>query len=657
MFNQLVAIPCCLSTAEGDRTTLSQRTMTTQTQRHLELITSATSLGDAFWKKVASEPDSILYRYAIASSADATRIWRSETYLSVSQKVARLANYLASKGVSVGTPVAIMSNTRPEWMLVDIAVQTLGGIAVSIYQSLHAAEAGFIMHDSGARIVAVENDEQAQKITWLRTNACPIPAREEIAETSAHVPIDTIISFEPLTVLEGIPVVNAIVEDKTISPIPPAVPDTVVRSSVASYVYTSGTTGPPKGVIQTHGNHLANIAQAFESGVFAEDGSLFLFLPLAHSFARLIYYVGFLTSASLVLPAITDHKTSKLDLASTARDIREGSATVVPSVPRLFEKMASTILARSKSKGLQPFILRVCLGNALRMQRARESRGPIWFFDRLLFKILAGIRLKVRRQLFGPNFRHAISGGARLDPGVNRFFDALEISICEGYGLTETCVATHVNRPDNRRIGSVGPAFKHVEVKLAEDDGEIWLRGPNVTQGYLNRPQATREAWTSDGWFKTGDVGMVDGNGFLFITDRKKELVITAGGKKIPPTAIEGTFKRSSFISHAFLYGDGRPYCVMLFTLNEIELRGILSAEGVSIPPGEKLSGHEAVISKIEKAVERVNKDLASYETIKKFAILDEDFTIENGLLTPTMKMKRKVIVARHLSVIESLYA
>jgi long-chain acyl-CoA synthetase len=631
--------------------------MTTETQRHLELITSAASLGEAFWSKVASEPDAVLYRYAVASSAEATRIWRSETYLSVSQKVARLAKYLASKGVGVGTPVAIMSNTRPEWMLVDIAVQTLGGIAVSIYQSLHAAEAGFILYDAGARIVAIENDEQAQKIAWLQSNPCPIPAREDIAQTSVTVPLDTIISFESLTVLSGVSVVSAIVEDSAVDPTPPVIPKAISRSSVASYVYTSGTTGPPKGVVQTHGNHLANVAQAFESGVFAEDGSLFLYLPLAHSFARLIYYVGFLTSASLILPAITDHKTSKLDLASTARDIREGSATVVPSVPRLFEKMASTILARSKSKGLQPFILRVTLGNALRLQRARENRGASWFFDRLLFKCLAGIRTKVRHQLFGANFRHAISGGARLDPGVNRFFDALEMPVCEGYGLTETCVATHVNRPDNRKIGSVGPAFKHVEVKIAEEDGEIWLRGPNVTQGYLNRPQATREAWTSDGWFKTGDVGQLDTTGFLYITDRKKELVITAGGKKIPPTAIEGSFKRSSFISQAFFYGDGRPYCVMLFTLNEVELRSMLKAEGIAVSSHEKLSHHPAVISRVERAVERINKDLASYETIKKFAILEEDFTIENGLLTPTLKMKRKVIVARHLAAIESLYA
>jgi long-chain acyl-CoA synthetase len=325
------------------------------------------------------------------------------------------------------------------------------------------------------------------------------------------------------------------------------------------------------------------------------------------------------------------------------------------SVPRLFEKMASTILARSKARGLQAFVLRVCLRNARIVQELRENESSIGFWNQLLHDACKGIRAKIRLQLFGRDFRHAISGGARLDPGVNRFFDSFDICICEGYGLTETCVATHVNRPLKRKIGSIGPAFTGVETHIA-DDGEIWLRGPNVTNGYLNRPEATTEAWTSDGWFKTGDVGRVDEEGVLYITDRKKELVITAGGKKIPPTAIEGTFKRHSFISQAFLYGDGRPYCVMLFTLNEAELRSTLRSGGILVEPTEKLSQHPAVIDKVAKAVERANKDLSSYESIKKFAILDEDFTVENGLLTPTMKMKRKLIVARYTSVIESLY-
>jgi long-chain acyl-CoA synthetase len=620
-------------------------------------LQAATSIADAFWKKVRKEPDTLLYRYALASSAEATRVWRSETYGSAGAKVARLAHFLKGQGVVVGTPVAILSNTRPEWMLSDIAVQTLGAISVSIYQSLTAAEAGFILYDSGASVVIIENDEQAQKISWLRSNPCPIPEREDKPAEQVVVPIKTVVSFEQLSIMPGVPVVQTVIENEALACEPPELPQTINRQSLASFVYTSGTTGAPKGVIQTHGNHLSNVAQALDSGVFAEDGSLFLYLPLAHSFARLIYYVGLLTSASLVLPAITDHKTSKLDLASTARDIREGGATVVPSVPRLFEKMASVILGRSKASGLQAKILGLCLRNAKAVQRCREHQQPINLLHAMLFKLFAGIRSKIRAQLFGTGFRHAISGGARLDPGVNRFFDSLEIVICEGYGLTETCVATHVNRPSNRKIGSVGPAFDGVEVRISPEDSEISLRGPNVTQGYLNRPQATREAWSSDGWFKTGDVGHIDEDGFLFITDRKKELVITAGGKKIPPSAIEGAFKRESFISHAFLYGDGRPYCTMLFTLNELELRTALHSSGATIPVGAKLSQMTEVIERVSRAVEKVNRDLASYESIKKFTILDEDFTIENGLLTPTMKMKRKVIVARYQDVLESLYS
>jgi len=625
-------------------------------EAHYQNILAAKSIGEAFWSRAAIDPGTVVYRYALASSATATRVWKEETYAGASEKVARLAHYLAGKGVTRGTPVAIISNTRPEWMLADMAVQALGGIAVSIYQSLTATEAGFIISDSGAKIIFIENEEQARKIEWLRKNPCPIPEREDIPASDQQLNIDTVISFEHLSCLANIDVVRDIIEDSSLSTAPPQIPHEISRTSVASYVYTSGTTGPPKGVIQTHGNHLANVAQAAHSGVFSADGSLFLYLPLAHSFARLVYYVGYLTSTSLVLPAVIDHHSSKVDLASVARDIREGDATMVPSVPRLFEKMASVIKSRAEGTSLSGRLLKLCLKNAQHVQKCEEQRKRVGLTQQTIHQGLAGIRAKIKTQLFGSRFQHAISGGARLDPEVNRFFESLGMLICEGYGLTETCVATHVNLPHRRKIGSVGPAFKDIEVRIAPEDSEIWLRGPNITQGYLNRPQATHEAWTSDGWFKTGDVGRLDDDGFLYITDRKKELVITAGGKKIPPTELEGVFKRFSFISHAFLYGDGRPYCVMLFTLNEVELRAQLKAEGIAVSDGQKLSDAPAVIRKVANAVETANQNLASYETIKKHAILDEDFTIDNGLLTPTLKMKRKLVKQRYQSILESLY-
>jgi long-chain acyl-CoA synthetase len=623
---------------------------------HYENVSDSSSIGEAFWKRVAAEPDAVIYRYALASSAGATRVWKEETYRSTAEKVARLAHYLAAKGVSVGTPVAIISNTRLEWMLADMAVQTLGGIAVSVYHSLTAAEAGFIIWDSGAKIVFIENEEQARKIDWLLHNPCSIPEREGIPASLEKLSLSTVVSFESVEALKDIDVVRDILTDQTLSTEPLPIPNHLSRASIASYVYTSGTTGPPKGVIQTHGNHLANVEQSAISGVFSSSGSLFLYLPLAHSFARLVYYVGYLTSTSLVLPAIIDHHSSKLDLASVARDIREGDATMVPSVPRLFEKMANAIKTKAEGRALSNKILKLCIRNAAYVQRCTERGTPVSVFQQILHQGFTGIRKKISAQLFGFRFQHAISGGARLDPDVNRFFESLGIIVCEGYGLTETCVATHVNLPHRRKIGSVGPAFNGIEVHITPEDGEIWLRGPNVTSGYLNRPEATRESWTVDSWFKTGDVGRVDGDGFLYITDRKKEIVITAGGKKIPPTELEGVFKRFSFISHAFLYGDGKPYCIMLFTLNEAELREQLKSEGITVAKDEKLSLLPAVKRRVSNSVASVNSDLASYETIKHFAIIDEDFSIENGLLTPTLKMKRKTIAARYAEVIESLY-
>lgn len=631
--------------------------MSAQLSNQFDNVVAASTIAEAFWRRAMTAPDSRLYSAAVAPSSSGTRVWHSETYASASPKIARLAHHLASLGVHKGTTVAIISQTRPEWMLADMAIQTVGGIAVSVYQSLPAFEAGYILYDSRASIVFVENEEQAEKIALLRNAPCPIPEREQQSASSTHVHIQHVISFEKVTSLADAVLFSDITTNSAYPTEPPALPTDLGRESIASYVYTSGTTGPPKGVIQTHGNHLTNVAQVAQAGVFVLDGSLFLYLPLAHSFARLAYYIGFLTSAYLTLPAIADRKTSRIDLASVARDLREANPSVLPSVPRLFEKMSAALQARAAGKTFQQKLLRACISNAQITYERRVKGEPLSLLERVLFEGLSPIRAKIKKQLFGTAFHHGISGGAKLDPTVNKFFDALGILICEGYGLTETCVATHVNLPNNRLIGSVGPALPGVEVAITAQDGEILMRGPNITQGYLNRPQATAESWDAQGWFHTGDIGRVDEKGFLYITDRKKELVVTAGGKKIAPQGIESLFKRHPFISQAFLYGDGKPHCVMLFTLNEMELRGLLKHEGFSVPADAKMSALPAVRALVEKAVTDANSGLASFETIKQFAIVDEDFSVENGLLTPTMKMKRKAITAKHAAIIEALYA
>ena len=449
-------------------------------------VANAKSIPDAFWSRALSNPDDKLYVAAIAPSAVATRVWNTETYASATPKIARIAHYLKSLGVGLGTPVAIMSQTRPEWMLVDIAIQTLGGITVSIYQSLPAHEAGYLLFDSKAQILFVENEEQAQKVAHLLSAPCPIPEHEGVAACEVKVPISHVVAFEKVEATKAT-LLSTILADTSISEVPPPVPNELSRNHVASYVYTSGTTGPSKGVVQTHGNHLTNVEQVSHAGVFLLNGSLFLYLPLAHSFARLAYYVGFLTSAWLVLPAITDHRTSKIDLSSTARDLREAGASVLPSVPRLFEKMAAGIQARAAGTSLQQRILSLAISNAVKTYERRMKGAPLGIVEHILFNGLAPVRAKIKAQLFGSSFCHGISGGAKLDPGVNRFFDALGIVICEGYGLTETCVATRVNIPHKRRIGSVGPALEKVEVKISPEDNEICMRGPNITQGYLNR--------------------------------------------------------------------------------------------------------------------------------------------------------------------------
>jgi long-chain acyl-CoA synthetase len=618
-------------------------------------VAQAASIAEAFWSRCSRFPQSNLYKYAVAPNAMGTRVWHTKTYASVSPMVARLAAHLASLGVGVGTPVAILSHTRPEWALVDIAIQSLGAVTVSIYQSLPWHEVGYILYDSQAAIVVVENEEQAQKIQRLKRDPCPIPEREAFPASHESVQISHVITFEKLDTDVGGVLFDQIVQDERLSSSPPTLPP-VNRESVSSIVYTSGTTGPPKGVIQTNGNHLTNVRQAAESGVFVLDGSLFLYLPLAHSFARLAYYIGFLTSASLVFPAVIDHKSSKVDLSSVARDIREGAASVIPSVPRLFEKMAAALQARAAGRGLQQKILKLCIRNAQAVYALRQDNKTPGILQRIIYDALSPVRAKVKVQLFGSAFSHGISGGAKLDPTVNRFFDALGILVCEGYGLTETCVATHVNVPTMRKIGTVGLALKDVEVRITPEDGEILMRGPNITRNYLNRPQATSESWDADGWFHTGDIGTIDQDGFLSITDRKKELIVTAGGKKIAPQSVEGLFKRYPFISQAFLFGEGKPYCIMLFTINDLETRAMLTDQGIDLTPDTKLSQVDALRKLIAQAVSKANHELASYETIKRYAILDEDFTIENGLLTPTLKMKRKNIRVQHVELIESLY-
>lgn len=615
-----------------------------------EGLRNAQRLPEAFSRLAARYPQRTVFAQAHILAGDA-REWRSETYAQVAPKVWKLARYLQKIGIKPGDKVAILSATRPEWMIADLALLYAGATSVSIYQSVNAHETGYILFDAQVRCIFAENQEQIDKLAELAKQACPIPATEERAAQDVKIVIGSIITFED--VRSDLPSVSlkSILADSTLDASEPAVSGT---NEIASLVYTSGTTGPPKGVIQTHKNHLTNVGQVAKTNLFAPDGDIFLFLPLAHSFARLVGYIGFLTPTVVKFPAIADAKSSAMNAPSMMRDLHEGSAQVVPIVPRMMEKMMHGILEKMARPGAAAKLLAAAVRAGQEAHRTRREGKRLSVRGKLSLRLTAPLRAKIKHRLFGKNFKHVVSGGAKLPPSVNEFFAALGIDIYEGYGLTETCVATNVNRFGDNTIGSVGPPLDDIELRIASD-GEILFRGPNVAQGYLNRPTATKAAWDDEGWFHTGDLGKVDMQGRLYITGRKKELIVTSGGKKISPLMIEDKLTVSPLISTAIMLGDGRQYCVALIVLDIPMLKQWAQQHGIALTA--PYSKQPAVVERLQKEVDAVNATLSRYETIKKFRILDIELTIENGYLTPTFKVKKALLEKNFRALIDEMYA
>ncbi|MCB0353400.1 MAG: long-chain fatty acid--CoA ligase [Bdellovibrionales bacterium] len=615
------------------------------------------SLPAAFFEIASQQPERIVYRQAIIDESDSperVRPWYSRKYSEVRERVVKLAHFLRSVGVVPGDKVAIVSSSRPEWMEADLAILCVGAVSVSVYQSLPYDDVGYILFDSDSKVVFAENQEQIDKLTRLMAAPVTIPATEERSETQAQIGLKRIICFEeasehPLvSQFQDIVAGSAAGEIDTFRSLKP--------DDLAALVYTSGTTGPPKGVMQTHRNHLSNVRQAVHSGLTNDESAILVFLPLAHAFAKLMGYIGFLTPAHLCFAGIGDKKSSVLRPDSVTKDIREAGATIVPVVPRLLEKMQSGIQEKARGSGIAGRLLGLTLRSAHEVYEARTHRRSPGMLAMIAFQGTAPLRKKIRKQLFGENFIYSISGGAKLNPETARFFDALEIEILEGYGLTETCVATNVNRLGSKKIGSVGPVLADDIELLITDDGEICFRGPNIAKGYYNRDSATRASWDKDGWFHTGDLGELDEKNFLAIVGRKKDIIVTSYGKNVAPEDIEAKMKSSQYISQVVLVGDGKPFCAALVSIDPVAVGawakklgyGGDSRELVELPQVKDL---------IWKEVEKVNADLANYESVKKIALVPEDFTVENGMLTPTFKVKRKVAMEVYQKQIDGMYS
>lgn len=570
------------------------------------------------------------------------------TFSEFGDAVSRLANSLKQSGVRRGDAVAIISNSRAEWCIADMAIQSLGGITVGIYQSLSAVEIAYVLHHSGSEHVICENEEQIKKIDWIAHNKVEIPEDERGPKQLVELSFRSVYSFE----LSDSPLPHTFFEELFNVPCEerPADPGTS-EGDVASLVYTSGTTGTPKGVVQRHGNHLANIDQLHEIDILPSDiahPTIFLYLPLAHSFGRTLSYLALLGNCVLHFPSIADQKSSRLDLTLISEDLGNSDANIVPTVPRLLEKARTGIISKSNSTGLLGRLIKATLSAS---EKIYYPENGCTVRDRLIFALTRPIRKLLTKKLFGKEFRYAIIGGAKLPVHVGAFFNGLQIPSYEGYGLTETCVVTNVNTPSAHRLGSIGKVLPRIEFRIA-DDGELLYRGPNICDSYWQAPTATAEAWDDSGWFHTGDIGTVDSDGFVYITDRKKELLVTAGGKKIPPQKIEVLLKQLPLISQAVLTGEGRQYCTALITLNPPSI----SEWAAGRTHSGSLNTWTELRAELQKHINHVNGGLASYETLKNFFILDQDFSIDNGLLTPTLKVKRKLVTTRYKEQIDSMY-
>ncbi len=558
------------------------------------------------------------------------------------RNVEETASGLLDLGLQPEDRVAILSATCPEWTEVDLAALAVGCVTIPIYPSNLASECGYILHDSGARTVFVEDRAQAEKVNRA------IEEGIEVGGARLTVGVEHVIVFS------GTSGGHSSLADLRVRgrAYLAANRDEITRRTaalhpekLATIVYTSGTTGLPKGVVQTHGNHLATLAAVGQAGLVQPGEIDFAYLPLAHSFGRMMEYLGIYLGTVTALA-------EKID--TVAADLVATRPHFMPSVPRILEKIyAGVQQARDQGSGLtrRIFDWAVAVGRrrAEYVNRGAPVPAMLALQDRLAHELVFS---KIHARL-GGRMRYLISGGAPLAPEINEFFHAVGLPVLEGYGLTETTPILTCNLPGRTRIGTVGLPLPGVTLKLAED-GEILAKGPNVAVGYYRRPQETAESWDSEGWFHTGDIGTFE-DGFLRITDRKKELIKTAGGKYVAPQKIENMLKSRPLISQAVVIGDRLKYCVALIALDPDAGRAWAKNHGIAADSPEALAANERIVAAVAREVDHVNQRLASYESIKYFRLLPCELSVENGELTPSLKLKRKVIAEKYSDLVADL--
>jgi long-chain acyl-CoA synthetase len=587
------------------------------------------SIYELFHEIASKNPDKVAYRYKTAGA------WKSVTWREQAETCKKISKSLMALGIKKGDRVNILSQTRLEWVQCDFGIVNCGGVAVGIYPTNLAHDCAYIINHCDAEVIFVENQDQLNKVQQVRKDTPRL--RQIIIFDGASAANGSVLSFADF-LRQGEKVSDADLAARVQS---------IRADDLASIVYTSGTTGVPKGAMLTHENLIFTADSASQCLYLKPEFETLLFLPLAHVFARLIVYFCLYKSLTIAFAESVE---------KVADNLKEIRPYWFASVPRIFEKIYTKITSSVQDAGgIKEKLFNWALGAGYQVSRLQQNKQPIPGGLKFKHNLANKLVLHKIQEAFGGRLVWAVSGAAPLNKSIAEFFHACGVLILEGIGMTENTSFTNVNRYDHNKFGTVGPVGPGIEMKVAPD-GEVLYRGKNVMKGYFKDPEATAETIDKDGWQYTGDVGEIDGDGFLKITDRKKELIITSGGKNIAPQRIERILRTSRFISQAMAYGDHRKYVTALVTLNREHIEPWAKEHGIAYNSFEELAGHPKIIELIEAEVNAKNAELASFESIKKVAIVPQDFSIAAGELTPTLKLKRKVLTERYRQLIEQMY-
>lgn len=592
------------------------------------------SLAEMFYKNCSKFSNKVCYM----SKEGGT--YKSITFDEVKDVVQRLAAGLASLGVSKNDKVVILSENRKEWAFFDYAILTNSAATVPIYPTLLSSQVKYITNNSDAKVVVVSNKAQFDKIKEVESHLSSV--QKFIVIDPSGVKHPKMISYDELLKKgDGFLKTHRDYVDKSIAQLK--------RDDLATIIYTSGTTGEPKGVMLTHNNFLSNIEGSLQAIPVSDADSFLSFLPLSHVFERMVgHFLAFFIGATVAYAESVD---------TVADNLKEVRPSLMASVPRLFEKIYGRILdSLEEGSPIKKKLFFWAIGVGKKVTEYKQKNQSLPGGLKFKYKIATKLVFSKLHERVGGRVRFFVSGGAPLSKEIGEFFTAAGLLILEGYGLTETSPVITVNLLDKFKFGSVGVALNNVEVKIAED-GEILSKGPHIMKGYYKDEAATREAIDPAGWFHTGDIGHIDEDGMLVITDRKKNIIVTAGGKNVAPQYIENLLITSRYIDQAVVLGDKRKFCSALLVPNMELLRKFADEKGLNNLATQELLNNSQVSELIGKEVETACKELASYETIKRFALVENPFTIESGELTPTLKVKRNIVEERYKRIIDGLYA